>query len=109
MDHALAITRNEFNHVLLECRATENCKYSRIIAAIGLTNDSVYEETADFMMTRLSRVPIHPTSFTRRQREGERGSRFECGRSQERTGRGSAVGAFAGVPPSRGGRMGKTA
>ena len=30
-DHSLSITRNEFNHVVLECRTTENCQHIRII------------------------------------------------------------------------------
>ena len=27
LDHALSITRNEFNHVLLTCRSAENCAH----------------------------------------------------------------------------------
>ena len=45
-DYALSVTRGEFNHVKLECRGTENCPYTRIIGALGLTNDHVYAETA---------------------------------------------------------------
>jgi hypothetical protein len=65
IEHALAITRNEFDHVILECRGPQNCQYARIIAALGLTNDGVYKETHGFMMSRLSRIPIRPTSFNR--------------------------------------------
>ena len=42
IDHALAITRNEFSHVVLECRSTQNCQHSRIVSALGLTNNHVY-------------------------------------------------------------------
>jgi hypothetical protein len=38
-DHSLAISRNEFNHVVLACRSTENCQHTRIIRALGWTND----------------------------------------------------------------------
>ena len=63
MDHALAITRNEFNHVVLECRSTQNCQHIRIVGALGLTNDHVYAETSDWLISRLSRVPIQPASL----------------------------------------------
>ena len=62
-DHALAITRNELNHVLLECRSTQNCQYSRIIGSLGFTSDHVYAESSDWLIGRLSRVPIQPASF----------------------------------------------
>jgi hypothetical protein len=58
-DHALSITRNEFNHVVLERRSAENCQPIRIIRAIGFTNDHVYAETPDWVISRLSRVEIH--------------------------------------------------
>jgi hypothetical protein len=64
-EHALAITRNEHNHVILECRGPQNCQYARIIAALGLTNAGVYKETYDFTIRRLSRIPIRPASFNR--------------------------------------------
>ena len=62
-DCALSITRNEHNHVLLECRSAENCQHLRIIRALGFTNDQLYAETADWLIGRLSRVPIQPASF----------------------------------------------
>ena len=31
LDHALAITRIEFDHVVLECRSGLNCSHARII------------------------------------------------------------------------------
>ena len=58
-DHALSVTRNEFNHVVLECRSAENCQHIRIVRAIGFTNEHVYAETPDWVISRLSRVEIH--------------------------------------------------
>jgi hypothetical protein len=55
-DHSLSITRNEFNHVVLECRTAENCQHTRIIRALGFTNEHVYAETLDWLINRLSRV-----------------------------------------------------
>ena len=62
-DHSLAISRNEFNHVVLACRSTENCQHTRIIRALGWTNDHVYAETPDWLIRRLSQVPIRRASF----------------------------------------------
>ena len=31
LDHALSITRNELNHVVLACRGTENCQHTAIV------------------------------------------------------------------------------
>jgi hypothetical protein len=58
-DHALSITRNEFNHVVLECRSAENCQHIRIVRALGFTNEHVYAETPDWVISRLSHVEIH--------------------------------------------------
>lgn len=58
MDHALAISRNEHNHVVLECRSPHKCTYSRIIAALALPNDRVYAETPRSLIDRLRRTPI---------------------------------------------------
>jgi hypothetical protein len=60
---ALSITRNEHNHVLLECRSRQNCQDARIIGALGLKNEHVYAETPDWLISRLARVPIQPASF----------------------------------------------
>ena len=60
---ALSITRNENNHVLLKCRSTRNCQDARIFGALGLTNDHVYAETPDWLISRLRRVPIQPASY----------------------------------------------
>ena len=62
-DHSLAISRNEFNHVVLACRSTENCQHTRIIRALGWTNDHVYAETPDWLISRLRHIPIQPASF----------------------------------------------
>jgi hypothetical protein len=62
LDHALVITRNEFEHVVLECRSALNCAHSRIIGALGFTNDHLYAETPEWLITRLNRAPIQPAS-----------------------------------------------
>ena len=62
-DHSLAISRNEFSHVVLACRSTENCQHTRIIRALGWTNDHVYAETPDWLIRRLSQVPIQTALF----------------------------------------------
>ncbi len=62
-ERSLAVGRNELNHVILECRSTQNCPYARIIGALGFTNDRVYAETPDSLISRLSVVPIRPASF----------------------------------------------
>ena len=72
-DHALSITRNELNHVVLECRSTENCPHTRIIRALGLTNDHVYAETADWLISRLRRTPIQPATFASSHGQGSSG------------------------------------
>jgi hypothetical protein len=60
---SLAISRNEFNHAVLACRSIENCQHSRIIRALGWTNDHVYAETPDWLISRLSQVPIQTALF----------------------------------------------
>jgi hypothetical protein len=60
---ALSITRNEHNHVVLKCRSTQNCQDARIFGALGFTNDHVYAETPDWLISRLARVPIQPASI----------------------------------------------
>src|SRR5580693_4870584 len=60
---SLAISRNEFNHAVLACRSIENCQHSRIVRALGWTNDHVYAETPDWLIRRLSQVPIQPALF----------------------------------------------
>ena len=63
-EHSLAICRNEFNHVVLTCQSVENCQHSRIIRALGWTNDHVYAETPDWLISRLRHVPIQPPSLS---------------------------------------------
>ena len=60
VDLSLAITRNEFNHVLLECKSPQNCEFVPIIKALGLTNNGVYAETPDWLIANLSRVEVQP-------------------------------------------------
>jgi hypothetical protein len=60
VDLTLAVTRNEFNHVLLECKSTQNCQFLPIISALGLTNDGVYAETPDWLIANYSRVQVEP-------------------------------------------------
>ena len=62
-DYSLSITRNEFNHVVLECRSSENCQHIRIVRALGWTNEHVYAETADWLISRLRGVEIQPACF----------------------------------------------
>jgi len=38
-DYALSITRNEFNHVVLECRSNENCQHMRSLIPSVSTRD----------------------------------------------------------------------
>ena len=61
-DHALAINRNAFNHVTLECRSGQNCTHSRIVSALGLTNEHVYAETPEGWIRRLALVPVQSTA-----------------------------------------------
>ena len=58
-DYSLSITRNEFNHVVLECRTAENCQHTPIIRALGFTNDHVYAETPDWLISRLRGVATY--------------------------------------------------
>ena len=69
--HTLSITRNDHNHVEHKCRSTENCQHVRIIGALGFTNDHVYRETPDGLISRLSRVPIQPASFASPEAKGD--------------------------------------
>jgi hypothetical protein len=63
VDHALSITRNEFSHVVLTCRSTENCQHTAIVRALGFTNDHLYAETPDWLISELRRVDIQPSCF----------------------------------------------
>ena len=73
-DHSLSITRNEHSHVVLECRALEHCTHTSIIRALGFTNDHLYVETPDWLVSQLRRVALQPSSFaTRHGSEDENG------------------------------------
>ena len=71
-DRCIAITRNEFDHTVLECRSGPRCMHTRVLGALGMTNDHLYSETPDGLITRLNRVPIQPASFARRECRGSR-------------------------------------
>jgi hypothetical protein len=58
LDHTLAITRNQFNHVVLECQSSQNCEFLPIIKALGMSNVGVYAETSDRLIGDLRRVPV---------------------------------------------------
>jgi hypothetical protein len=78
-DCALSITRNEHNHVLFGYRSAENCQDIRIIRALGITNEHLYAETADWLISRLSRVPIQPASFVSPDANGKNGAGTSAG------------------------------
>ena len=69
LDHALSIARNEFNHVVLECRGAENCPHTSIVRALGITNDHLYAETPEWMISQLRRVAVQPSMFAVRYDE----------------------------------------
>jgi hypothetical protein len=89
-DCALSITRDAHNHVVLECRSAVNCQHYRIIGALGLTNDHVYEETPDWLISRLSRAPVQSASFA----SSDVNASYGVGVTEGDTGSGSA-----GAPP----------
>jgi hypothetical protein len=63
-DHVLSISRGAFEHVVLECRSADhNCTHSRIISALGITNDHVYAETPEAWVGRLGLVPVQSAFF----------------------------------------------
>ncbi len=61
-DCALSITRDTHNHVVLSCRGEQNCQQLRVIAALGMTNDHLYAETPDWLISRLRRVEVQVSS-----------------------------------------------
>jgi hypothetical protein len=58
LERDLSITRNEFNHVVLECRGARHCQHTQIVRSVGFTNDLLYAETSDWLIGRLKREPI---------------------------------------------------
>jgi hypothetical protein len=58
LDATLGVTRNEFNHVVLECNSAQKCQYIPIIKSLGLSNDAVYAETPDWLIRDLGHEPI---------------------------------------------------
>ena len=61
-DHALGITRNEFNHVVLDCRGEKKCLHPRILSVLGWTNDRLYAETPTWMMHRAQQMSFRLAS-----------------------------------------------
>jgi hypothetical protein len=60
LDRGLSITRNEFNHVVLTCQSVQNCTHLSVIRALGLTNELLYAETPDWLISELRRVAVEP-------------------------------------------------
>ena len=50
-DRALAITRNEVDNTVLECRSNPRCIHTRVLGALGMTNEHLYAETPDRLIT----------------------------------------------------------
>jgi hypothetical protein len=104
-DHALSISRDELNHVVLTCRSEQNCTQLKLIRSLGFTNDHLYAETPDWLISQLRRFAVEPleraqTEITREQPEFAHdtteadafsGSRINAGRSA-RAGEGSECG-----------------
>ena len=57
-DHALSISRDGSDHVVLECRSTQHCLFEQIIRAVRLGYDTLYDETPDWVIGQLSDMPI---------------------------------------------------
>ena len=57
-DHDLSISRDESDHVVLECRSSQHCLFEQIIRAVRLGYDTLYDETPDWVMRQLSDMPI---------------------------------------------------
>ena len=120
-DHALSISRDGSDHVVLECRSSQHCLFEQIIRAVRLGYDTLYDETPDGVIRQLSDMPIQRAwseelagaREKRSRRERARGGggvgpsraarRATCGRRahqgrwQHRTGAG-----VAGAPPPGG-------
>jgi hypothetical protein len=82
--------RNQFNHVVLECRSRKNCQHFRIIGALGFPNAHVYVSTSDWLITRTRQTPIQPVSF---------GIAGASGAGEERPRAGKAANGSATAPP----------
>ena len=93
-DHSLTITRDKLNHIVLECRGTENCQYMRIVRSLGFTNDHVYAETPDWLISRLSRETLQPAFWKSPQ--------VEQGHDRGASTADLASGSSAAPPPDEG-------
>ena len=103
VDLTLAVTRNEFNHVLLECKSTQNCEFVPIIKALGLTNNGVYAETPDWLIADFRRVEVQPVPAQPdcdRQVRPERDIDREHAPFADLAPEGTAASRTAAVPPS---------
>ena len=90
-EYALSITRNEFNHAVLECRGTENCRHMKIIRALGFTNDHLYAETPDWLIASLKRVEIRTSYFMTLDAHQKNGADAAQDERGKRVSRGSAA------------------
>ena len=61
-DHDLSISRDGSNRVLFECRSAERCQNHRILHALRLGFDTLYDATPDSLIRWLSEAPIHRPS-----------------------------------------------
>ena len=74
-DHSLSITRNEHSHVVLECPGAQHCAHTSIIRALGFTNDQLYADTPDWLVSQLQRASLQPSLFaTKHDSEDENGA-----------------------------------
>jgi hypothetical protein len=62
-DHALSITRNEHDQAVLECRSRHNCSHFRILGAVGWTDEYLYAEIPEGLISRMGRIAIEPPSL----------------------------------------------
>jgi hypothetical protein len=63
LEHSLAISRNELSHVLFDCRSEYQCEHSKIVGALGMTNEHLYTETPPRWIARVRAVPFQTAAF----------------------------------------------
>ena len=69
----LSITRNEFNHVVLTCRSEQNCTHLKVIRSLGITNELLYAETPEWLISQLQRAAAQLLSLVGDAAENESG------------------------------------
>jgi hypothetical protein len=72
-EHALAITRDDQDRVVVRCRSRQ-CLAQRILSALDLTVTRLYAGTPNWVLRKLSERPIVPSLYLdgiERSREGE--------------------------------------